>query len=121
MPLPVMECPYLVDFVPMERIQKLYGDLPSIFAKEIARRQQQIGISITAQPLSAKRDRSHDSILESASKRRDTGESKASSMPPPALPISSPAVQTNFSLPLTNGNSTAMLPPPQSTNSSLSL
>ncbi|KAJ6627387.1 hypothetical protein B0H10DRAFT_2429314 [Mycena sp. CBHHK59/15] len=97
-PLPIMEPPPPVDFFPTERIQELYIDLPTIFAKEIARRS-----STSSSPLSLKRDRVEDITDQLINKRRDTGESKmlGSMMPPPSIP--SPG-------PMTNGMGTPPVP-----------
>lgn len=115
-----MDPPPPLDFLPTERIQQLYVELPSIFAKEIARRQQN-GIIPTAPPPipgnagsnpnpNLKRGRGDEAASDSAGKRRDTGENKGPSMmmpPPSSMPIAnSPthATPTQFSLPITNGN-----------------
>lgn len=46
--LPMMDPPSPVDFAPNERIRQLYSDLPSVFAKEMARRQQAVLSSVNA-------------------------------------------------------------------------
>ncbi|TFK43059.1 hypothetical protein BDQ12DRAFT_163316 [Crucibulum laeve] len=135
MQLPIMDAPQPVDFAPMDRIRQIYVELPSIFAKEIARRHT-MGISATqtlppslsgsgtpGTPVNTnlKRDR-EDSPADSISKRRDTGEGKGMNMgmgigmgnpgamlpPPTALPMASPAT-SQFSLPMTNGSSGPVL------------
>jgi hypothetical protein len=112
-----MEAPVAVDFVSMERIQQLYADLPSIFAGDIARIQQQQTIvppkapslppSIPVNP-SLKRERADDVDANPANKRRDTGESKSPPMRPPTVPPTLPMmnnspVSANF--PMSNSNS----------------
>ncbi|KAJ7727969.1 hypothetical protein B0H16DRAFT_1589966 [Mycena metata] len=74
----MMDPPPPVDFYPTERIQELYMELPTVFAKDIARR-----ASTSSSPL--KRERSDDIPTDMMNKRRDTGESKTM-MPPPPIP-----------------------------------
>lgn len=75
----------------MDRIQQLYADLPTIFAKEIARRQLTLGAQYSPTASSAlangalKRSRPDDST-DLMNKRRDVGETKSNSMQPPAIP-----------------------------------
>ncbi|KAJ7672840.1 hypothetical protein B0H17DRAFT_174284 [Mycena rosella] len=86
-PLPMMDPPPPLDYFPTERIQELYLELPTVFAKEIARRS-----STSSSPLNLKRDRSEDMPAEMMNKRRDTGEGKmpAAMMPPHPSPAPSP-------------------------------
>ncbi|KAJ7499366.1 hypothetical protein FB451DRAFT_1428958 [Mycena latifolia] len=109
-PLPMMDPPPPLDLYPTERIQELYLELPTVFAKDIARRS-----STSSSPLSLKRDRSEDGMPGDAmNKRRDTGESKmpgAAMMAPP--PIPSPvanAATSPFPVPVTNGTATPPIP-----------
>ncbi|KAJ7762789.1 hypothetical protein DFH07DRAFT_1059468 [Mycena maculata] len=82
-PLPIIEAPPPLDFLPTDRIQELYQELPKVFAKDMARR-----ASLSSSPVSLKRDRSEDLPGDVMNKRRDTGETKmpASMMPPPPIP-----------------------------------
>lgn len=97
MALPIMQPPPFVDFASTERIQQLYAELPSIFAKEISRRQQMGPSSSTqlSQPSlpngTLKRDRPDESIPDLSNKRRDTGETKAPPLIAPVPPIPHPA------------------------------
>ncbi|KAJ7179578.1 hypothetical protein C8R46DRAFT_644387 [Mycena filopes] len=106
-PLPMMDPPPPLDFYPTDRIEELYMELPTVFAKDIARR------ASTSSPL--KRERSDDNVPpEMMNKRRDTGENKTMMAPPP-MPSSSPVA--NASSPF-NPNPAAMTngagPPPPS-------
>ncbi|OJA18374.1 hypothetical protein AZE42_00756, partial [Rhizopogon vesiculosus] len=89
--LPTMDAPPPVEFVSMDRIQQLYADLPTIFAKEIARRQVTFGTQYSPTAPSAlvngslKRSRPDD-VTDPMNKRRDVGETKSHSMQPPAIP-----------------------------------
>ncbi|PFH50336.1 hypothetical protein AMATHDRAFT_61265 [Amanita thiersii Skay4041] len=130
--LPMMYAPLPVEFHPCERIQQLYSEMPVLFAKEVARRQQ-LGIPTTGASLGSsnppltsplKRERPEDGLLESVSKRQNTGEAKntSSMMPPPSIPnaasssIAPPTTpslptgrrtqsptSTHFSVPISNG------------------
>ncbi|KAI1785341.1 hypothetical protein LXA43DRAFT_976283 [Ganoderma leucocontextum] len=116
--LPVMQCPPAVEFPEMERIRQMYHDLPTIFAKEIARRQAH-GMNGNA-----KRDRTEEPSLDSMHKRRDTGETKAnapfatpgagpSTPHPPSQPMQVPNPIANISPgPVPRMGSPAMPPPP---------
>ena len=75
-----MQPPPVVEFSEMERILQIYRDLPTIFAKEIARRQQQ-GMNGNS-----KRERTEEPGPDNLHKRRDTGETKA-----PATPFATPS------------------------------
>lgn len=110
-----MEPPPGVDLSSSARIQHLYSELPSIFAKEIARRQQSALASTAGSNMNApnssatlKRERSDDASVDLINKRRDTGSSKSPTMmpPPTSLPI---AIQSNpnaqFAVPISNGPS----------------
>ncbi|KAJ7163781.1 hypothetical protein C8R43DRAFT_988630 [Mycena crocata] len=106
--LPMMDPPPPLDFYPTERIQELYVELPTIFAKELARRS-----AAASSPLSLKRDRSDEGMGDGMNKRRDTGENKmpTSMMPPP--PIRSPvgnASASAFPPNMTNGTATPPVP-----------
>jgi hypothetical protein len=107
----------------MGRIQQLYADLPSIFAKEIARRNALNIIPTPAPnmvPISAnpnphlKRERPDETPADLAMKRRNTGESKPplAMMPPPApiAPVTHNS-SAQFSLPMSNGGGIAPTPP----------
>lgn len=75
-----MQAPPNVDFVAMERIVQLYTELPTLFAKDIMRRQALLGAAASHIPGGAnghlKRDRPDEPPGEISNKRRDTGESK---------------------------------------------
>ncbi|KAI9063479.1 hypothetical protein FKP32DRAFT_1603650 [Trametes sanguinea] len=80
--LPVMTPPPVVEFTEMDRILHLYRELPSIFAKELARRQQSGAPGVPGGQGgfvngSVKRERTEEPGPEGMHKRRDTGESKA--------------------------------------------
>lgn len=88
--LPAMDAPSPVEFISMDRIHHLYADLPTIFAKELARRQPASGAQYS--PTSSallngplKRSRPDD-MADLMNKRRDIGETKQHSMQPPAIP-----------------------------------
>ncbi|KAF9242921.1 hypothetical protein BU15DRAFT_43484, partial [Melanogaster broomeanus] len=92
MALPTMEPPIAVEFAAMDRIYHIYADLPTIFAKDIARRQlmntQHHGSPITPSTMTngtLKRNRPDD-LQDLASKRRDIGDNKSQSMQTPAVP-----------------------------------
>ncbi|KAJ7667589.1 hypothetical protein DFH06DRAFT_1380833 [Mycena polygramma] len=96
----------VVDHGRQGRIQELYMELPTVFAKEIARR-----ASITSSSSPLKRERSEDMLPPDVmNKRRDTGEGK-SMMPPP--PIPSPVANSSavFPTPMTNGTATPPVTP----------
>ncbi|KAK7061339.1 hypothetical protein R3P38DRAFT_653552 [Favolaschia claudopus] len=96
--LPMMDPPPPLDFYATDRIQELYAELPTIFAKDIARR------SSISTPL--KRERSDDGIpTDGMNKRRDTGEGKTM-MPPPPIP-SPTASNASAIAPMTNGTGPA--------------
>ncbi|KAJ8592677.1 hypothetical protein M405DRAFT_812395 [Rhizopogon salebrosus TDB-379] len=86
-----MDAPPPIEFASMDRIQQLYADLPTVFAKEIARRQLAFGPQYSPTPPSAlvngtlKRSRPDD-VTDPMNKRRDVGETKSHSMQPPAIP-----------------------------------
>jgi hypothetical protein len=117
--LPTMDPPPPIDFTSTERIRHLYAELPSIFAKEIARRNQINTIPPLPQHTSApntplKRERSDEPPVDITVKRRNTGDSKSPSamMPPPS---SIPSISsTHFSLPMSNGPSVGAVPAPSS-------
>ncbi|KAF7330805.1 hypothetical protein MVEN_02419700 [Mycena venus] len=105
--LPMMDAPPPLDFYSTERIQELYLELPTVFAKDIARR---ASIS-SSSPL--KRERSDDTIpTDGMNKRQNTGDGK-SMMPPP--PIPSPVANASASSPfpgaMTNGTATPPVAP----------
>jgi len=75
----------------MDRIHQLYADLPTIFAKELARRQPpstpQYSPTTSAALLNGPLKRSRpDDTGDLMNKRRDIGETKQHSMQPPAIP-----------------------------------
>jgi len=79
-----MQPPPPIDFVSTEAVRQLYAAMPTVFARDIARAKGQL-IPPQSMP-TLKRERPTDGP-ELAIKRRDTGESKASTgMPPPATP-----------------------------------
>ncbi|KAG2365632.1 hypothetical protein BDR07DRAFT_1607371 [Suillus spraguei] len=89
--LPAMDAPSPVEFISMDRIHHLYADLPTIFAKELARRQLASGAQYSPTTSTAllngplKRNRPDD-MADLMNKRRDIGETKSHSMQPPAIP-----------------------------------
>ncbi|KAJ7895960.1 hypothetical protein B0H14DRAFT_3619022 [Mycena olivaceomarginata] len=99
--LPIMDPPPPLDFYSTERIQELYLELPTVFAKDLARR---ASLS-TSSPL--KRERSDDGMPPDGmmNKRQNTGDGKSMSMMPPP-PIPSPVANASpgaFPTPMTNG------------------
>ncbi|KII96026.1 hypothetical protein PLICRDRAFT_34993 [Plicaturopsis crispa FD-325 SS-3] len=93
MTLPIMEPPPSLDFIAMDRIRELYSDMPTVFAEEIARRQQHAPTPFMPPPTPSagtpnlKRDRPDESIDTGMSnKRRDMGDTK---MLPPSTPSTS--------------------------------
>lgn len=65
----------------MERIYQLYSTLPTIFANDIARRQNGMPRRSQSPSVSLKRDRTDEHSTDIVNKRRDTGEHKLSSHP----------------------------------------
>lgn len=92
-----MHPPPSVDLVSMERIYQLYSTLPTIFANDIARRQNSVARRSQSPSVSLKRDRTDEHGTDIVPKRRDTGEQKLSSLPtspsnhPPSFTTSSTA------------------------------
>ncbi|GJE84801.1 hypothetical protein PsYK624_008770 [Phanerochaete sordida] len=90
MPLPPLQAPQPLDFPSssVERIQQIYAELPAMFSRDGMRRVSGTGSGIIQPPgLSngnLKRERSDDASAEHVGthKRRDTGESKASTPVP---------------------------------------
>jgi hypothetical protein len=83
-----MQPPPPIDFISTEAVRQLYAAMPTVFARDIARAKGQV-IPPQSMP-TLKRERPADGP-ELAMKRRDTGESKASTgMPPPATPSLAP-------------------------------
>ncbi|KAH8074937.1 hypothetical protein BXZ70DRAFT_744128 [Cristinia sonorae] len=82
--LPNMQSPPSVPSASMERIQHIYAELPTLFQKDIARREQQNNSSLL------KRDRPDETFPNMTSKRRDTGDGKSMSFSP------SPSQSTTF-------------------------
>lgn len=84
MPLPPLQAPPPLDFATasVERIQQIYAELPAMFTKDIMRRQSATGAGPPNGNL--KRERPDDAGADQlgAHKRRDTGESKASTPVP---------------------------------------
>ncbi len=114
--LPKMQCPPAVELPEMERIRQIYRELPTIFAKEIARRQAH-GMNGNA-----KRERTEEPSLDSMHKRRDTGENKVtapfaspgagpSTPHPPSQPMQVPIANISGG-PVQRMGSPAMPPPP---------
>ena len=89
-PLPAMDAPAVVDFISMDRIIQLYTDLPTIFARDIARRQQvmasQASLALSAPSYNLKRERTEEVELNIANKRQNTGDNKS----PPSMPLIDP-------------------------------
>lgn len=98
-----MHPPPSAEFVPMERIYQLYSTLPTIFANDIARRQNGMARRSQSPSVSLKRDRADEHGADIGNKRRDTGEHKLSSLP--TSPSNQPP--TSFTTP-----STASTPQP---------
>ena len=65
----------------MERIYQLYLTLPTIFANDIARRQNGMARRSQSPSVSLKRDRIDEHSAEIVNKRRDTGDHKLTSLP----------------------------------------
>lgn len=129
--LPMMDPPPPVEFTSMDRIHQIYAELPSIFAKEIARRRTHNIVptpapSMSMSPLpptsninpnlnpNLKRDREElPTELSMAMKRRNTGESKGM-MPPPSMPHTPNAhPQTQFNqlpMSMSSGGSGGIVP-----------
>jgi hypothetical protein len=76
-----MHPPPSVDLGSMERIYQLYSTLPTIFANDIARRQNGMARRSQSPSMSLKRDRTDEHSTDMIHKRRDTGEHKLSSLP----------------------------------------
>lgn len=125
MALPIMTPPPVVEFAEMDRIMHVYRELPNIFSKELARRQQAAGPG--AMNGNAKRERTEEPF-DSAHKRRDTGETKAQTpsgfstpgagpstpLPPPQL-MSQNSSHSNMNMsggPVQRMSSPSMPPPP---------
>ncbi|KAH7912449.1 hypothetical protein BJ138DRAFT_789316 [Hygrophoropsis aurantiaca] len=119
---PIMEPPITLDFISTDRIQELYADLPTIFAKDIARRQS-IAAQHNGSPSASsappnghlKRNRPDD-IPDPMSKRRDMGDTKSQSMQPPAVPsisISGAASRSSPTNPFAPSNNTVNLSVPR--------
>ncbi|KAH0839559.1 hypothetical protein J3R83DRAFT_448 [Lanmaoa asiatica] len=102
--LPIMEPPTAVEFVSMDRIQHLYSDMSTIFAKDVARRQllnatHQGSASVpSAAPNGALKRTRPDDLPDLASKRRDVGENRpqvTQAPPPPVISLSNAASHPN--------------------------
>jgi hypothetical protein len=76
-----MNPPPTVEFASMERTYQLYSTLPTIFANDIARRQNGMTRRSQSPSVSLKRDRTDEHGADNVNKRRDTGEHKLSSLP----------------------------------------
>lgn len=76
-----MHPPPSVDLASMDRIYQLYSTLPTIFANDIARRQNGTARRSQSPSMSLKRDRTDEHGNDLVNKRRDTGEHKLSSLP----------------------------------------
>ncbi|KAF9076648.1 hypothetical protein BDP27DRAFT_809798 [Rhodocollybia butyracea] len=102
---PPMDPPPPIDFLPMERIQQLYADLPSIFSRSIARHPSASGMG--GNNLKRERPDEGSSDPMAAHKRRDIGEGKSTNgglMPPPSLPFQD---QLSNGIPSSSSSSTA--------------
>ncbi|RDX52942.1 hypothetical protein OH76DRAFT_1343952 [Lentinus brumalis] len=88
MVLPMIDPPPVVEVPEMPRILQIYRELPTIFAKQLARRQQ-----VGALNGNAKRERAEEAGQDGTHKRRDTGETKVQipgSFPTPGAGPSTP-------------------------------
>ena len=102
-----MRPPPHIDFVPMDRIQQLYAEMPVVFAKEIARREHAAAALHGMSPADLqlqnglKRNRPDELLPELANKRRDTGETKLSTpiAPTPHLSNAVPSTMNPGMLP----------------------
>ncbi|KAL6306816.1 hypothetical protein BKA93DRAFT_823990 [Sparassis latifolia] len=109
--LPHLQPPPVLDFGPMERIQQIYSELPTIFANEISRKQN-MGVS-TNTPLlqlplpngKLKRDRPDEAALDPSNKRRDTGETKIPTPIIPPTPMTHQTLLPNLAPQITSPNS----------------
>lgn len=108
-----MYAPPGVDFASMERIYQLYSTLPTIFANDIARRQNGVARRSQSPSVSLKRDRTDEHSTDIISKRRDTGEHKLSSLPtsPSNHPPTSFTASSTASTPQPVTPSVSMGPP----------
>ena len=97
----------------MERIYQLYSTLPTIFANDIARRQNGMGRRSQSPSVSLKRDRTDEYGTDIGNKRRDTGEHKLSSLPtsPSNQPPTSFTASSTASTPQPVTPSVSMGPP----------
>ena len=124
--LPNMDPPPPIEFFSTDRIRQIYSELPSIFAKEIARRSQISPLAqniVTSPSTPLKRERSDEAPVDIAMKRRNTGDSKSPSqmMPPPSsIPSISQNSSTHFSLPMSNGTGVPLSAPPPPASPQLS-
>jgi hypothetical protein len=111
--LPIMHPPPNVDFASMERIYQLYSTLPTIFANDIARRQNGMARRSQSPSVSLKRDRTDEHGTEIGNKRRDTGDHKLSSLPtsPSNQPPASFTTSSTASTPQPVTPSVSMGPP----------
>lgn len=139
-----MEPPISVDFVSMDRIQHLYSDISTMFAKDVVRRQflnathQGSATGPSAAPNGALKRTRPDDFPDLVSKRRDVGENKpqvAQAHPPSAISLSSAvltpnppntfpppsqshiAMSTALALPQSPRVSSPAMPPPSATPS----
>ena len=89
MAIPIMQPPPPVEFSDMERILQLYRGLPTLFAKQIARRQSAAAGGVMNG--NAKRERPDELGVDGMHKRRDTGETKASTPSAMSTPGAGPS------------------------------
>ncbi|KIJ19807.1 hypothetical protein PAXINDRAFT_96134 [Paxillus involutus ATCC 200175] len=120
--LPIMEPPTAVEFATMDRIHRLYADLSTSFAKDIARRQL---MSTPHHPSPSapsgmtngnlKRNRLDD-LPDLASKRRDIGDNKPQTHTVPSISISGAGTHTNpqGTFPAPNASNLSVSGAPQS-------
>ena len=108
-----MNPPPNVEFASMERIYQLYSTLPTIFANDIARRQNGMARRSQSPSVGLKRDRTDEYGVDIVNKRRDTGEHKLSSLPssPSNQPPASFTTQSTASTPQPVTPSASMGPP----------
>lgn len=90
----------------MERIYQLYSTLPTIFANDVARRQNGMARRSQSPSVSLKRDRTDEHAADVGNKRRDTGEHKLSSLP--TSPSNQPP--TSFTTPSTASTPQPIMP-----------
>ena len=115
-----MEPPVAVEFASMDRIQHLYSDMSTIFAKDVARRQllnatHQGSPTAPSVALNGALKRTRpDDFPDIASKRRDVGENKPQVTQAPAPPVMS------LSSAASHPNPQITFPPPSHSSNAMS-